>query len=42
MQGKTSEYQKALKLKRERFQEELESYSTQVKIRWECRKVFMN
>ena len=30
MQGKTSEYQKALKLKRERFQEELESYSTQV------------
>jgi dynein heavy chain len=42
MQGKTSEYQKALKLKRERFQEELESYSTQVKIRWNCRKVFMN
>ena len=30
IQGKTSEYQKALKLKRERFQEELESYSHQV------------
>ena len=30
MDGKTSEYQKALKLKRERFQEELESYSNQV------------
>jgi dynein heavy chain len=30
IQGKTSEYQKALKLKRERFQEELDSYSNQV------------
>ena len=30
MDGKTSEYQKALKLKRERFQEELDSYSNQV------------
>ena len=30
MEGKTSEYQKALKLKRDRFQEELDSYSKQV------------
>ena len=30
MQGKTNEYQKALKLKRERFQEELDGFSSQV------------
>ena len=30
MQGKTNEYQKALKLKRDRFQEELDGYSSQV------------
>ena len=29
-QGKTNEYQKALKLKRERFQEELDGFSSQV------------